>query len=63
MDILDLLYKLSVTGILLGLSLWLLGLLLNYFDITGMLSVVACFIVVISALLFVILFLIEYWRY
>ena len=63
MDLLDLLFKLSISGIVVGLSLITIGILLSYYDITGVVSIVGCFTVVINALLFAIAFLIEYWGY
>lgn len=63
MGILDFLHKLLLTVIVLGLSLFPLGMMLSYFDITDVVLLLLSFTTVISVLLFVIISLIEYWRY
>lgn len=56
MDILDLLFKLSVTCIVVGLALMAIGVMLNYFDITGLVTIVGLCVNVIGLVLFAIYF-------
>lgn len=62
MDILDLLFKLSITSIVAGLSLMAIGVLLNYFDITGVVTIIGVLVNVIGLVLFAIVFAIIIWK-
>lgn len=62
MGILDLLFKLSITSIVAGLSLIAIGVLLNYFDITGVVTIIGLLVNVIGLVLFAIVFAIIIWR-
>ena len=57
MDVLDLSFKLSITSIVAGLSLMAIGVLLNYFDITGVITIIGLVVNVIGLVLFAIVFL------
>lgn len=62
MDILDLLFKLSITSIVAGLVLIAIGVMLNYFDITGAVTILGLSVNVIGLVLFAIVFAIIIWR-
>lgn len=62
MDILDLLFELSITCIVAGLALMAIGVMLNYFDITGVVTIVGLTVNVIGLVLFAIDFIINLWK-
>lgn len=62
MDILDLLFELSITCIVAGLALMAIGVMLNYFDITGVVTIVGLTVNVIGLVLFAIDFIIILWK-
>lgn len=62
MYILDLLFKLTFTIIVVGLALTLLGVLLSYFNITDVVTIVGLFDIVIGLVLFAIGFVIILWK-
>lgn len=61
MDIIDLLFKLSITCIVVGLALMAIANLLNCFGITGVLTIGLC-VNVIGLVLFAIVFVIILWE-
>lgn len=58
----DLLFKLSISAILLGLGLITMGVMLDYFDITGIVVILGCCVATIGLVLFAIGFVIFLWR-
>lgn len=62
MDILDLLFELSITCIVAGLALMAIGVMLNYFDITSVVTIVGLTVNVIGLVLFAIVFVIILWK-
>nr|DAX30676.1 MAG TPA: hypothetical protein [Bacteriophage sp.] len=57
-----LLFKSSVTAILLGLGLIAMGVMLDYFDITGIVVILGCCVSTIDLVLLAICFVIFLWR-
>ena len=57
----DLLFKLSISAILLALCLMVIGAMLAYFDITGIVVILGCCVATISLVLFAIDFVIFLW--
>lgn len=58
----DLLFKLSISAILLGLGLIAMGAILDYFNITGIAVILGCCVATIGLVLFAIDFVIFLWR-
>ena len=58
----DLLFKLSISAILLGLGLICMGVMLDYFDITGIVVILGCCVATLGLVLFAICFVIFLWR-
>jgi uncharacterized membrane protein YqhA len=52
---------LSITSIVAGLALMAIGIMLNYFDITGAVTIVGLYVNVIGLVLFAIVFVIIIW--
>lgn len=57
-----LLYKLSISAIILGLCLITIGAMLDYYDITGIVVILGCCVATIGLVLFTIGFVIYLWR-
>lgn len=62
MAILDLLFKLTFTIIVVGIALTALGVLLSYFNITDVVTIVGLSVIVIGLVLFTIGFVIFLWK-
>lgn len=58
----DLLFKLSISAMLLGLCLIVIGAMLDYFDITGIVVILGCRVATIGSVLFVIDSVIYLWE-
>jgi hypothetical protein len=56
-----LLFKLSISIILLGLGLIAIGAMLDYYDITGIIAILGCCAAIIGLVLFAIDFVIFLW--
>lgn len=61
-DSMYLLFKLSISVILLGIILIITGLMLAYFDITDIIAILGYCVAAIGLLLFAIYFVIFLWR-